>query len=96
MKKCLNVKIITYLHYSETRLRTNHFSLTQTKTGVKGLNCSLYVYFQGSLISSSMSEILPILAFGITSVIAGFLALLLPETRNRYMPENIHDMKHLA
>ena len=151
MKKCLNVKIITYLHYSETRLRTNHFSLTQTKTdtfctcvnsvdpdemvrniwfysvchsifnfrpkplfasvdvskikdkkfhvrnsGVKGLNSSLYVYFQGSLISGSMSEILPILAFGITSVIAGFLALLLPETRNRYMPENIHDMKHLA
>ena len=54
------------------------------------------MYLQGSVIGGRMSEILPILVFGVTSVIAGLLALLLPETRNRYMPENIHDMKNLA
>ena len=43
-----------------------------------------------------MAAILPILVFGVTSVVAGVLALLLPETRNKYMPENIHDMQELS
>ena len=55
-----------------------------------------FPYFQGDLIGGTMADILPILVFGITSVVAGILALLLPETRNKYMPENIHDMQELA
>ena len=42
-----------------------------------------------------LSPIAPILIFGVTSVVAGLLTLLLPETKNRALPDTIQVSHHL-
>ena len=37
---------------------------------------------------------LPLLVFGVLSIVGGFLALPLPETRHRPLPETIDDVEH--
>ena len=47
--------------------------------------------FKGSLVGGQFGKALPLVIFGGTSVFAGLMCLLLPETLNQRLPESIED-----
>ena len=52
---------------------------------------------QGDMIRhGSFSKILPLLVFGVTSMIAGLSALMLPETGNTKLPDTLQDIKRYS
>ncbi|ESO84004.1 hypothetical protein LOTGIDRAFT_108246 [Lottia gigantea] len=53
-------------------------------------------YIADSVIGGDLRIALPLIIFGASSIIAGLLCLLLPETLNRKMPETIDDAKELS
>ena len=56
----------------------------------------LIFYIQTDVISGDIGKGLPLVMFGAASVAAGLLALMLPETLNRQLPENIEDAKNFT
>lgn len=55
----------------------------------------LYPYINYlSKVDTPLAKQLPLLVFGILSIIGGFLALPLPETRQKPLPETIDDVEH--
>ncbi|ESO84002.1 hypothetical protein LOTGIDRAFT_108526 [Lottia gigantea] len=50
-------------------------------------------YISDILLKGELELALPLIVFGICSVVAGLLALLLPETMNRNLPDTIEDAK---
>ncbi len=57
---------------------------------------SNFVSFQGAHIYSAAPKFVTFLVFGILSVIAGCLTLLLPETLNRDLPDTVREAEHLG
>ncbi|XP_064619847.1 organic cation transporter protein-like [Lineus longissimus] len=55
-----------------------------------------YIVDLGDLVGGDFASVLPLVVFGIVSVTAGLLALLLPETRRRRLPETIEDALHFT
>ena len=53
-------------------------------------------YFQGKLIEGDFGTALPLIIFGGLSVIAGVLALFLPETKGKILPETIEDAEQFG
>lgn len=51
-------------------------------------------YFQTLIFFIFLDKKLPLLVFGVLSIVGGFLALPLPETRHRPLPETIDDVEH--
>lgn len=49
------------------------------------------LYLQGDFVSGKFGLALPLVIFGGSSVTAGLLTLMLPETLNRKLPETIQD-----
>ena len=55
----------------------------------------LYPYINYlSKLQSPLSKQLPLLVFGILSVVGGFVALPLPETRQNPLPETVEDVEN--
>ena len=52
---------------------------------------SILYILQGTYVEGSFGKALPLIVFGGLSVIAGLLALILPETSGRVLPETIDD-----
>ena len=50
--------------------------------------------FKTSFFKLLLDKKLPLLVFGVLSIVGGFLALPLPETRHRPLPETIDDVEH--
>ncbi|KAK6171550.1 hypothetical protein SNE40_019715 [Patella caerulea] len=57
---------------------------------------SPYVANIGLMIPGAIGKAAPMIIFGITSIIAGLLALLLPETKDRLLPETIEDVEQFT
>ncbi|XP_050393876.1 organic cation transporter protein isoform X2 [Patella vulgata] len=57
---------------------------------------SPYVANLGLMIPGAIGKAAPMIIFGITSIIAGLLALLLPETKGRFLPETIEDAEQFT
>ena len=55
-----------------------------------------YVCFQGELIGGNFGKAEPLLVFGILSVIAGLLLLLLPETYGQKLPDTMQEGEDFA
>ena len=53
----------------------------------------MFSIFQVNIIPTSSAAIMPLIVFGVTSLSAGILALMLPETRHSQLPDTIEDMK---
>ncbi|XP_050390285.1 organic cation transporter protein [Patella vulgata] len=57
---------------------------------------SPYIANIGLIVPGNAGKITPMIIFGITSIIAGLLALLLPETKGRLLPETIEDAEQFT
>ncbi|XP_050415521.2 organic cation transporter protein [Patella vulgata] len=55
-----------------------------------------YIADLGLLTGGDLKTALPLLVFGVTSLLAGILTLVLPETLNKQLPETIDDAKILT
>ena len=53
-----------------------------------------YINYLSKMNSGAIGRQLPLVIFGVLSVIGGFLALPLPETRHRPLPETIDDVEN--
>ena len=56
-----------------------------------GPSTQFFTLFQDRLIGGDFGKALPLIIFGSLSIVAGLLALLLPETLNKHLPETIED-----
>ena len=46
---------------------------------------------QGDMLEAPFGKVLPLLVFGVSSMVAGLSALILPETGNTKLPDTIQD-----
>jgi OCT family organic cation transporter-like MFS transporter 4/5 len=61
---------------------------------IKGLLFSLFLnlsLFQNQVIGGDLGVAMPLMVFGMFAFVAGLLALALPETKGRHLPESIKD-----
>ncbi|XP_046583399.1 organic cation transporter protein-like [Haliotis rubra] len=65
-------------------------------SGRIGLIIAPYIADLGVLVDGDISSALPLIVFGVLALTAGILALWLPETRRRTLPETIEDAKDFA
>eukprot|EP00106_Octopus_bimaculoides_P002413 XP_014769855.1 PREDICTED: organic cation transporter protein-like isoform X2 [Octopus bimaculoides] len=73
-----------------TVVRNSAFGLSSS-VGRIGSMLAPYIMLSGNYIPSKFGPSLPFIMFGVVSVIAGFLSLLLPETKGQNLPETIKD-----
>lgn len=73
------------------RLLTLQQQQQQQKNNKKNSNKIYALYLQGQFVSGKFGLALPLVIFGGSSVTAGLLTLMLPETLNRKLPETIQD-----
>ncbi|KAK3099008.1 hypothetical protein FSP39_025214, partial [Pinctada imbricata] len=84
---------ISYLYSSEifpTVVRNHAVGLSSFFENLGSITAPLIVY------STSTLRNLPLVVFGVLTIVGGFLALLLPETHRRPLPETIEDVKKMC
>ena len=59
------------------------------------LNSITFIVFKGSVVPTKLGKALPLMIFGAVEIMAGILALTLPETVNTSLPESVEDAKVL-
>ncbi|KAK6169201.1 hypothetical protein SNE40_020297 [Patella caerulea] len=77
-----------------TVLRNTALGSSSTCSQIGGM-ISPYIADLGILIGGDLKTALPLIVFGTVCVTAGLLSLILPETLNQKLPENIEDTKSL-
>ncbi|XP_055889980.1 organic cation transporter protein-like isoform X3 [Biomphalaria glabrata] len=78
-----------------TVIRNSGLGLSSVMARIGGI-LAPYIADLGHVISGDMAVVLPLLIFGGASIIAGLLALLLPETANQTLPDTLKDAKNLG
>ncbi|XP_067675913.1 organic cation transporter protein-like [Haliotis asinina] len=84
---------VIYIFSSElfpTVIRHSAFGASSSLARLGGM-IAPYIADWGKFVGGDIGRALPLLMFGSLSVLAGLLALLLPETLNRDLPETIED-----
>ena len=56
-------------------------------------NFSIFFFVKGSVIPTKAGIALPLIIFGAVGLVAGLLALILPETTNILLPQSVGDAK---
>ena len=59
------------------------------------LHSITFIVFKGSVVPTKLGKALPLMIFGAVGILAGMLALTLPETVNTSLPESVEDAKVL-
>lgn len=91
---CYIVYQVEISSFSTTSMKNCERLLTlqqQQKNNKKNSNKIYALYLQGQFVSGKFGLALPLVIFGGSSVTAGLLTLMLPETLNRKLPETIQD-----
>lgn len=91
---CYIVYQVEISSFSTTSMKNCERLLTlqqQKKNNKKNSNKIYALYLQGQFVSGKFGLALPLVIFGGSSVTAGLLTLMLPETLNRKLPETIQD-----
>ncbi|KAH9525167.1 hypothetical protein Btru_000522 [Bulinus truncatus] len=78
-----------------TVIRNSGMGISSVMARIGGI-LSPYIADIGNVITGDMAVVLPLLIFGGTSIVAGLLALLLPETVNKMLPESVEDAKNFG
>ncbi|XP_055889284.1 organic cation transporter protein-like [Biomphalaria glabrata] len=89
---------IIYIYTVElfpTVMRNSGLGLCSVMARVGGI-LAPYIADIGQVISGDMAVVLPLLIFGGACVFAGLLALLLPETANKMLPDTVEDAKNFG
>jgi hypothetical protein len=55
-----------------------------------------YLFLKGKRVYSEAPDLVTFITFGVLSLLAGFLTLLLPETWNRDLPDTVLEAEHLG
>ena len=51
----------------------------------------ILIFFQNEVVGGDLGVAMPLVVFGLFAFVAGLLALSLPETKGRHLPESIKD-----
>ncbi|XP_013061478.2 organic cation transporter protein-like [Biomphalaria glabrata] len=89
---------IIYIYTVElfpTVMRNSGLGLCSVMARIGGI-LAPYIADIGHVISGDMAVVLPLLIFGGASIFAGLLALLLPETANKMLPDTVEDAKNFG
>ncbi|KAI8791631.1 organic cation transporter protein [Biomphalaria glabrata] len=89
---------IIYIYTVElfpTVMRNSGLGLCSVMARVGGI-LAPYIADIGQVISGDMAVVLPLLIFGGACIFAGLLALLLPETANKMLPDTVEDAKNFG
>lgn len=78
-----------------TNLRNSVVGTSSMVARVGGI-ISPYIADLGTLVGGKFGTSLPYVVFGLSGLVAGLLALLLPETLNQKLPETIQDAVHFG
>lgn len=88
---------MVYIYTAElfpTVLRASVIGVS-SMAGRAGSITSAYIGELGSVIPTKVGIALPLTILGVTGLVAGLLALTLPETRNTLLPESVDDAKEI-
>jgi len=89
---------VIYIYSAElfpTVMRNSGIGIASFAARIGGV-ASPYIADLGDMIEGDLGVALPLIIFGGVSVVAGLLALLLPETLNRTLPDTVQDAKDFA
>ncbi|KAL4233279.1 hypothetical protein ACF0H5_007963 [Mactra antiquata] len=84
---------VAYIHSAElfpTVVRTAGLGAASLFARL-GTMVAPYIVVWGESYDGTMREALPLLIFGIVSLISGFMSLMLPETLNTHLPDTVQD-----
>ncbi|GFS14262.1 organic cation transporter protein [Elysia marginata] len=78
-----------------TNLRNSVVGTSSMVARIGGIICP-YIADLGTLVGGKFGTSLPYVVFGLSGLVAGLLALMLPETLNQKLPETIQDAVHFG
>ena len=58
---------------------------------VSNIEFNVIIFFQNEVVGGDLGVAMPLVVFGLFAFVAGLLALSLPETKGRHLPESIKD-----
>ena len=58
---------------------------------VCNIEFNVIIFFQNEVVGGDLGVAMPLVVFGLFAFVAGLLALSLPETKGRHLPESIKD-----
>ncbi|KAH9525171.1 hypothetical protein Btru_000527 [Bulinus truncatus] len=89
---------VIYIYTAEllpTAIRNSGIGISSVMSRIGGI-LAPYIADIGNVVHGDMAVVLPLLIFGGTSIVAGLLALLLPETAHKMLPESVEDAKNFG